>query len=159
MWKAFLAILERGLRIRNVVIWRKNNITLSNSDYKSLYEPVIVGWADDYDPIFYGWNEDHLFYGRRGERDVWEVPSVWDIKRTKHNKQHPTMKPVSLSARAVLNSSQIDNTVLDLFGGSGSTLIACEQLDRTCYMMEIDPKYCDVIRKRYANHKEKEKKD
>lgn len=64
-------------------------------------------------------------------------------------KEHPTMKPVELCAKGIKNSSKKDDIVLDLFGGSGSTLIACEQLDRTCYMMELDPKYCDVIRKRY----------
>ncbi len=142
MWKAFLALIEKGMQVRNVIIWRKNNITLSNSDYKSLYEPIIVGWADDYSPIFYGWNDDHLFYGRKGERDVWEIPSVWDVKKNKRNEYHSTQKPTALVERAIKNRGEI---VLDLFGGSGSTMVAAHRLNRCCFMCEIDPRYCQVI--------------
>ena len=67
------------------------------------------------------------------------------------SESHPTMKPIELVAKAIRNSSKEEDIILDTFGGSGSTLIACEQTNRTCYMMELDPKYCDVIRKRYEN--------
>lgn len=149
------SLKQNGLEWRNLIFWKKNNFTLSNSDYKSQYEPIVFGWADDAEPIIYGWSDEHQFYGSKGERDVWELPSVWEIDRTKRNSDHPTMKPQALCARGILNSSKQGQIVLDLFGGSGSTLIACEQLGRNCYMMELDPKYCDVIRKRYVNYREK----
>lgn len=75
--------------------------------------------------------------------------SFWEFNKPLRNIEHPTMKPVDLIARAINNSSRSDNIVLDIFGGSGTTLIACEQLNRKCYMMELDPKYCDVIIKRW----------
>src|SRR5699024_9776650 len=75
--------------------------------------------------------------------------TVWDIEKDRDNKLHPTQKPIKVPARAISNSSNIDGKVLDLFGGSGSTLIACEQLNRNCYMMELDPKYVDVIINRW----------
>ena len=92
-----------------------------------------------YEPIVYGWFKDHLFYGDRSNFDI------WDIQRTIKNDLHPTMKPIALCCKAIENSSKKEDIVLDLFGGSGSTLIACEQLNRNCYMMELDPKYVDVI--------------
>ena len=103
----------------------------------------------DYDykhePILYGWVKKHDFQ-RKGEQDK----SVWEYKRTA-NKLHPTMKPVELIANALLNSTKSEENVLDLFGGSGSTLIACEQLNRKCYTMELDEHYCDVIITRWEN--------
>ena len=77
--------------------------------------------------------------------------TVWDIEKDRDNKLHPTQKPIKVPARAISNSSLEDNVVLDLFGGSGSTLIACEQLNRKCYMMELDPHYIDVIIQRWEN--------
>jgi len=123
-----------SMTYKALIIWSKGNHTLSNSDYMSKYEPIV-----------YGWVKEHKFYGDRSNFDIWEVD------RTQKNDLHPTMKPVALSSKAINNSSKQEDIVLDLFGGSGSTLIACEQLDRTCYMMELDPKYCDVIRKRYES--------
>jgi DNA modification methylase len=120
-----------GIKNRNIIVWNKGNHTLSNSDYWSKYEP-----------IFYGWLEEHNFYGEN-EMDIWEIP------RTQKNDLHPTMKPLDLCSRAINNSSLPNESVLDLFGGSGSTLIACEQLNRKCYMMELDPKYCSVIIERW----------
>lgn len=120
-------------KYRALIIWDKGNHTLSNSDYMSKYEPIV-----------YGWFNKHNFYGGRSNFDI------WNIDRTAKNELHPTMKPIELCAKAIQNSSKKDNIVLDLFLGSGSTLIACEQTDRTCYGMELDPKYVDVIRKRYA---------
>ncbi|NCB28128.1 MAG: site-specific DNA-methyltransferase, partial [Bacteroidia bacterium] len=86
---------------------------------------------------------------------VWDgddsMTTIWRIEKPLRNGEHPTMKPVAIPSRAIQNSSKIGDIVLDLFGGSGSTLIACEQLNRTCYMMELDPKYCDVIIKRWED--------
>lgn len=128
----FRALDAKKLDYKALIIWDKGNHTLSNSDYMSKYEPIV-----------YGWFEEHNFYGGRSNFDI------WSITRTQKNDLHPTMKPIALCATAIQNSSKKGEGVLDLFGGSGSTLIACEQLGRRCYMMELDPKYCDVIRKRY----------
>ena len=128
----FRALDAKKLEYKALIIWDKGNHTLSNSDYMSRYEPIV-----------YGWFEEHNFYGGRSNFDI------WSITRTQKNDLHPTMKPIALCSTAIQNSSKNGDGVLDLFGGSGSTLIACEQLGRKCYMMELDPKYCDVIRKRY----------
>lgn len=128
------AINDAGLKWRNIIIWDKGNHTLSNSDYMSKYEPLV-----------YGWVEEHKFYNKP-EFDIWE------LRRTLKNDLHPTMKPVELSDRAIINSSERNNIILDFFGGSGSTLIACEKLNRICYMMEIDPIYIDVIIERWENY-------
>jgi DNA modification methylase len=147
----FRAMAAAGLKWRSLIIWKKNHFNLSASDYKSIYEPIITGYSDDYTPMLYGWNLEHKFHGRKGETDVWEIeiPSVWEINRTKKNDLHPTMKPVELCERAILNSSKRQQIVLDLFGGSGSTLIACEKNKRRARLMELDPKYCDVIIERW----------
>ncbi len=130
----FRALDKLNNRYKALIIWNKGNHTLSNSDYMSKYEPII-----------YGWFESHLFYGDRSNFDI------WDIERTKKNDLHPTMKPVDLVVEAIKNSSKVEDIVLDLFGGSGTTLIAAEQTKRACYMMELDPKYCDVIIKRWES--------
>ena len=111
---------------RDVIVWVKNNFGMG------------AGYRGQYELCFY--------YGdfKGSDSDVWE-------ESKDSNYQHPTQKPVALSSRAIKNSSDKNGSVLDLFGGSGSTLIACEQTDRTCYMMELDPRYCDVIIKRYNN--------
>ena len=116
------------------VIWAKDTFTLGRSDYHRQYEPILYGWKD---------GGSHYFCGDRSQGDVWEFP------KPKRNDVHPTMKPVELCERAVQNSSKPNDIVLDLFGGSGSTLIACERTKRKCRMMEFEPKYCDVILKRY----------
>lgn len=150
----FEALKGAGLKYRNVIIWRKNNMNLSNSDYKSMYEPMITGWADDYQPIFYGWTDGHYWHGTKGECDVWEVniPSIWDIDKTKKNTLHPTMKPVELVERSILNSSLPGEIVLDLFGGSGTTLIASAKTGRVSRLMELDPSYVDVIVRRWMEY-------
>lgn len=130
----FRALNTVNNKYKALIIWDKGNHTLSNSDYMSKYEPIVYGWIDE-----------HNFYGDRSNFDI------WNIARTSKNELHPTMKPIELCAKAIKNSSKCEDVVLDLFGGSGSTLIACEQLNRTCYMMELDPKYCDVIIKRWEN--------
>lgn len=121
---------EAGIRCRHQIIWVKDApvFSMGRLDYDYKHEPIL-----------YGWKKKHNFY-RKGNQDK----SVWEFKRTE-NKLHPTMKPVKLIENALLNSTKQGDNVLDLFGGSGSTLIACEQLDRKCYMMELDPIYCDVI--------------
>lgn len=141
------ALTVSGLKWRNLIIWKKNQLNLSNSDYKALYEPIVYGWQGDYEPILYGWNSDHDFNGKKGEVDVWEfgIPSDWEIAKSRKCDLHPTMKPVSLVERAIRNSSKKGALVLDLFGGSGTTLIACETTGRTARLMELEPKYCDVI--------------
>lgn len=104
----------------------------------------------DYDykhePICYGWAKSHNFYGK-GKF----TKSVWEIDKPKHCDLHPTMKPIELISNAILNSSKQNDLITDFFGGSGSTLIACEQLDRKCYMMELSEKYCSVIIKRWED--------
>ena len=104
----------------------------------------------DYDyqhePIFYTWTEKHHNY-RAGEFRS----TIWEVEKPRASKLHPTMKPIRLIANAIMDGTTEGMTVLDAFGGSGSTLIACEQLSRKCRMMEIDPKYCDVIVKRWED--------
>jgi len=130
--KYFASMERTGLKCRSLVIWDKGNHTLSNSDYMSMYEPM-----------FYGWVNNHKFYGGKNGMDIWR------IKRTAKNDLHPTMKPVELVEKAVLDGSAINGIVLDLFGGSGTTIIACEKHNRHSRIMELDPKYCDVIVKRW----------
>ena len=116
-------------QVKHEIIWLKNNHVLGRVDY--LYK---------HEPILYGWKKKHKFYGK-GKH----LKSVWEIPKPLKSDLHPTMKPIELIANALLNSSIEGDAVLDLFGGSGSTLIACEQTGRKCYMMELDPKYVDVI--------------
>lgn len=145
------AMADSGLKWRNLIIWKKEHLNLSNSDYKAIYEPIVFGWMDDYTPVLYGWNHRHEFVGPKGAVDVLQiaVPSVWEIDRTKKNDLHPTMKPVALCEAAILNSSRTGQVVLDMFGGSGSTLIACEKNQRRARLIELEPRYCDVIIKRW----------
>ena len=130
--KFYNSLNRVGLKCRSLVIWNKGNHTLSNSDYMSKYEP-----------IFYGWVDEHNFYGGNNGMDI------WDIKRTSKNELHPTMKPIELCEKGLKDGSIKSQLVLDLFLGSGSTLIAAEKLNRKCYGMELDEKYCDVIINRW----------
>jgi DNA modification methylase len=109
---------------------------MSQGDYHSQNEPCLYGWKDG--------------SGRVRVKDRKQT-TIWKCDRTDEKKVHPTMKPVELCQRAVENSSDVNGVVLDLFGGSGSTLIACEKTARDCRMMELDPKYCDVIVQRYVD--------
>ncbi len=140
-FKDFLVPFSELLYESSTIIWAKNSMVLGHGDYHYQHEPIL-----------YGWNKSgtHQFYGDRTNT------TLWQIDRPSRSKEHPTMKPIKLVSRAISNSSKSDDIVLDLFGGSGSTLIACEQTNRTCYMMELDPKYVDVIRKRYAKFINKE---
>ena len=118
------------------IIWVKQQLVPGRKDYQSKYEPILYGWREGL--------KDRYFKDSRKETDVWEHD------RPSRSEEHPTMKPLSLVIQAINDSSKLQDVVLDTFLGSGSTLIACEQTDRTCYGMELDPKYVDVIRKRYA---------
>jgi DNA modification methylase len=121
---------EAGGHWSTFIVWAKNTFTMGRSDYQRQYEPILYGWKE---------GTDHFWCGARDQGDVWFIkkPSVNDL--------HPTMKPVELVERAVRNSSKGRDTVLDPFGGSGTTLIACEKSGRQARVIELDPKYCDVI--------------
>lgn len=127
---------EAGLPCRHQIIWVKDApvFSMGRLDYDYKHEPILYGWVKKHD------------FQRKGSQDK----SVWEFKRTE-NKLHPTMKPVELVANAILNSTKEKEIVLDLFGGSGSTLIACEQTGRKNYSMELDEHYCDVIIQRWEN--------
>lgn len=116
------------------VIWAKNTFTLGRSDYQRQYEPILYGWKE---------GTDHFWCGARDQGDVWFVD------KPRKNDLHPTMKPVALVERAVRNSSKSRDLVLDPFGGSGTTLIACEKTGRNARMLEFDARYCDVIVRRW----------
>jgi DNA modification methylase len=119
------ALREAGYHWSSTIIWKKDSLVLSRKDYHTQYEP-----------IWYGWLEGTCLcpLKDRKQSDVWEIP------RPKVSEEHPTMKPVSLVAKAMLNSSHAGDLALDLFGGSGTTMIAAEQTGRVCFMMELDPK-------------------
>ena len=156
----FSAFVKAGGHWSTFLIWVKNHFTLGRSNYQRQYEPILYGWFEGSSHYWSGARDigdvikDSIKTDEAGQKwiKVEDTPTdVIEIDRPSASKQHPTMKPVELSARAIKNSSKANDIVLDLFGGSGSTLIACEQTKRVCYIMELDPRYCDVIRKRYAN--------
>ncbi len=150
--KIFRALENINLRYRNLIIWKKNHFNLSPTDYKSIYEPIVHGWADDYTPIFYGWNEEHKFYWKKWEIDFIDdiqIPSVLESPKNLKNDLHPTMKPIELLEKILNNSTKEWDKVLDLFWWSWSTLIACEKRNRVCYMVELEPEYIQVIIKRF----------
>jgi DNA modification methylase len=130
------AFADAGGKWSTFVIWAKNNFTLGRADYQRQYEPILYGWKQ---------GTDHYWCGARDQGDVWFVdkPRVNDL--------HPTMKPVELVERAIRNSSKSRDIVLDLFGGSGTTLIAAERTGRSARLLELDPKYVDVIIERWQN--------
>ncbi len=128
------AFRAAGGKWSTFVIWAKNTFTLGRADYQRQYEPILYGWKD---------GAQHYWCGARDQGDVWQ------IKKPHKNDIHPTMKPVELMERAVRNSSKTRDIVLDPFGGSGTTLIACEKSGRRARLMELDPKYVDVICKRF----------
>ena len=130
------AFKEAGGKWSTFIIWAKNTFTLGRADYQRQYEPILYGWKQ---------GADHFWCGARDQGDVWFVdkPRVNDL--------HPTMKPVELIERAIRNSSKSRDIVLDLFGGSGTTLIAAERTGRSARLLELDPKYVDVIVERWQN--------
>lgn len=165
-WEFRSALKDAGFTLRETLIWVKNSLVLGRQDYQWQHEPCLYGWKD---------GAAHFFTDDRSQATVFEDAGI-DYKKLKkdellqivlkltdpntpstvlyedkptHNDIHPTMKPVRLMARLMKNSSRQEELVLDLFGGSGSTLIAAEQTKRTCYTMEFDPKYCDAILDRW----------
>lgn len=126
---------DAGLAVRHMLIWEKNapTFSLGRLDYDYQHEP-----------IFYTWTEKHHCY-RQGEHRS----TIWKYDKPRKCDLHPTMKPVALVGNAINDSTKEGDNIIDLFGGSGTTLIAAEQLNRKCYMMELDPHYCDVIIERW----------
>jgi DNA modification methylase len=123
-----------GLKLSECLVWVKNSLVLGRQDYHWRHEPILYGWKE---------GESHYFAEDRTQ------DTVWEYNKPKANDLHPTMKPIPLVARAISNSSRKGETILDLFGGSGTTLIACEELNRKALLMELDERYVDVIIKRY----------
>ena len=129
------AFIDAGFHLAGVCIWVKNSLVLGRSDYQWQHEPVLYGFLQ---------NGKHPWYSDRKQT------TIWNYDKPKRNKDHPTSKPLDLLGYPIQNSSQENSVVIDTFGGSGSTLMACEQLNRICYMMELDPKYASVILRRYV---------
>ena len=128
------ALQDAGLEVRQILVWNKNSFTLGRQDYQWKHEPCLYGWKE---------GAPHYFVDDRTQS------TVIDCDKPSRSEEHPTMKPISLLSRLINNSSRKGEIVFDPFGGSGSTLIACEQLGRKCRMMEIDPRYCQVIIERW----------
>lgn len=129
------AMKEAGYHWSSTIIWAKDALVLSRKDYHTQYEPIWYGWLE-------------------GEKRLCPLQDrmqsdLWQIDRPRKSPDHPTMKPIALVGKALTNSSHLGDFVLDLFGGSGTTLLACEQVDRICRTMELDPRYCDTVVRRY----------
>ena len=129
------AFVDAGFHLAGVCIWVKNSLVLGRSDYQWQHEPVLYGFLK---------NGKHPWYSDRKQT------TIWNYDKPKRNKNHPTSKPLDLLGYPICNSSQENAIVLDTFGGSGSTMMACEQTDRICCMMELDEKYASVILRRYV---------
>lgn len=128
------AFINAGFKLAECLIWVKNSLVLGRQDYHWRHEPILYGWKE---------GAGHYFIDDRSQ------DTIWEYNKPKVNDLHPTMKPLELVGRAIKNSSKKGELVLDLFGGSGSTMIASEQIDRSAMLMELDEKYVDVIVKRY----------
>ena len=128
------AFINAGFKLAECLIWVKNTFVMGRQDYQWKHEPILYGWKE---------GAAHYFINDRTQSTILE------FDKPTRNAEHPTMKPIDLLVRLIKNSSKENNIILDLFGGSGSTLIAAEQTNRISYLMELDPKYCDVIVKRW----------
>lgn len=130
------ALNDAGMKVRQQLIWKKNQLVMGRQDYQWQHEPCL-----------YGWNEDgsHAWYSDRKQS------TVLNFDKPQRSDLHPTMKPIPLFDYQIKNSSKAGDIVLDLFGGSGTSIMACEQDNRTCYTMEFDPKYVDVIINRWES--------
>ncbi|QDR81365.1 site-specific DNA-methyltransferase [Sporomusa termitida] len=128
------AMVDAGWLLKQCLVWIKNSMVLGRQDYHWQHEPILYGWRPGAAHV---WNSDR------------KQTTVWPFDRPSRSSDHPTMKPVAIPVNAIQNSSKAGDIVLDLFGGSGSTLIAAEQTGRVCYTSEIDPVYADVIVSRY----------
>lgn len=163
-----MALIKAGGSVRQQLIWVKNHFVLGFNDYHYKHEPILYGWKD---------GAAHYFTKQRGKTNIIEQDkidinklkkeelqsllkqfineeektSVLNFDKPRVSKLHPTMKPVKLFAELIENSSLPNNNMIDFFGGSGTSLIACEQLNRNAFIMELDPAYCDVIIDRYEN--------
>jgi DNA modification methylase len=129
------AFVDAGFHLAGVCIWVKNSLVLGRSDYQWQHEPVLYGFLK---------NGKHPWYSDRKQT------TIWNYDKPKRNKNHPTSKPLDLLGYPISNSSQENAIVLDTFGGSGSTMMACEQTNRICFMCELDEKYASVILRRYV---------
>lgn len=129
------AFIDAGFHLAGVCIWAKNSLVLGRSDYQWQHEPVLYGFLQ---------NGKHRWYSDRKQT------TIWNFNKPKRNENHPTSKPLDLLAYPIRNSSQENAIVIDTFGGSGSTLMACEETNRICYTMELDEKYASVILRRYV---------
>jgi DNA modification methylase len=136
-----LALAEAGGHWSDTIIWKKDRFTLGRADYQRQYEPIWFGWRE---------SAKHHWCGDRDQGDVWE------IARPSESEAHPTMKPLALVEKAIINSSKPGDVILDLFLGSGSTLIAAERAGRVCYGMELDPHYGSVVIARFESFSGKE---
>ena len=130
------AFWNAGWHLSATIIWAKKQASMGWQDYRSQHEPILYGFKQ---------GQSHQFYGDRTNTTLWH-------QGRDSNYEHPTQKPIELAKRGLSNSSKTDDVILDLFLGSGSTLIACEKTNRKCYGMEIDPHYCDVIVKRWEEY-------
>ena len=131
------AFADAGFHLAGCCIWVKDSLVLGRSDYQWQHEPVLYGFLK---------NGKHLWYSDRKQT------TIWNFAKPKRNANHPTSKPLDLLSYPIKNSSKENAIVIDTFGGSGSTLMACEQMNRTCYTMELDEKYASVILRRYAEY-------
>jgi len=129
------AMADAGFLFKQCIIWNKNTMVLGRQDYQWKHEPILYGWKD---------GGTHYFVPER------DLTTVWDFDKPAKSEDHPTMKPIALVKHAINNSSKRGEIVLDTFAGSGSMMVAADLMGRVSYNMELDPKYCDVIRKRYA---------
>ena len=130
------AFMNAGFKLAECLVWIKNTFVIGRQDYQWKHEPILYGWKE---------GVAHYFIDDRSQSTVLE------FDKPTRNAEHPTMKPIDLLVYLIKNSSKENDLILDLFGGSGSTLIAAEQTKRKCYTMELEPKYCDVIVKRWEN--------
>ena len=129
------AFIDAGFHLAGVCIWVKNSLVLGRSDYQWQHEPVLYGFLQ---------NGKHPWYSDRKQT------TIWNYDKPKRNADHPTSKPLDLLSYPIGNSTQANAVVIDTFGGSGSTMMACEKMNRICYMMELDEKYASVILRRYV---------
>lgn len=161
------AFKDAGFKLAQCLIWVKQSLVLGRQDYHWRHEPILYGWKEGAAHFWYGErnkdtviDDEKINYTKAKKADliqalkdmhekVYKNSSVIYHDKPSRSSEHPTMKPVKLIGKLMNNSSERGDTVLDPFGGSGSTLIAAEQLERTCYIVEMDPKYCDVIVKRW----------
>ena len=164
---AFRQATNRALgKVRQMLVWNKNAFTMGHQDYQWKHEACIYGWTDGGNHYFVDdrtqatvIEDKHIDINKLKKDEMRDLlreifsdkvsTTVIDENKPAHNADHPTMKPLKLLARLIKNSSRQGDVVLDTFGGSGSTLITCEQLGRACYTMELDPKYATVIVERF----------